>query len=50
VPGIAKSFGGSAPTEFGQLLDAHYPTAPAGTVEEVFDTFHRDLTGNPCRS
>jgi hypothetical protein len=49
VTGIRKSFGGSAATEFGNLFDAHYPAAPAGTVEQVFDTYHSNLPSNPCR-
>ena len=50
IPGILKAFGGNSTREYGNLLNAHYPAAPAGTVEQVYDTFHRNLTNNPCRS
>jgi len=49
VSGILKAFGGNSTRAYGNLLNAHYPAAPAGTVEQVYDTFHRNLTNNPCR-
>ena len=34
--------------EYGALLNAHHPTSGPGTVEQVYDTFHHNLTSNPC--
>ena len=48
LPNIRNAFGGGAHTEYGPLLDQRYPTAGPGTVEQVFDAFHRNLTTNPC--
>jgi hypothetical protein len=50
LPNIVKNFGGSSKSEFGSLLDARYPTSPPGTVEQVYDTFHKTLGGNPCKA
>jgi len=50
MPGIVKSFGGNSKKEYGELLNGSYPTTPPGTVEQVYDNFHRDLSGNPCQS
>ncbi len=48
LSGILNAFGGTAESEYGALLNAHYPTSGPGTVEQVYDTFHNNLTSNPC--
>jgi hypothetical protein len=48
IPNLLNDFGGNSKSEYGSLLNAHYPTSGPGTVEQVYDTFHKNLSGNPC--
>ncbi len=47
LPNVTDHFGGSAHAEFGGLLENIYPTT-GNQTEGIYETFHRDLSSNPC--
>jgi hypothetical protein len=47
IPGTTNNFGGSPAAEYGNLLESIYPEADF-TTSGIYETFHRDLSYNPC--